>query len=99
MAHTPGPWEDACDSYGRVRHSRKYQCVYTTEKNAAGSTTRIITIASRIENEEDARLIAAAPDLLAACEFTIQWFTDAGYPHAAPIARLREAVAKAAPNE
>lgn len=57
-AHTPGPWDFACDSYGKVQHSRK-ACVFTTVTEPAGD--RLITIAARIDNWDDARLIAAAP--------------------------------------
>ena len=64
--HTPGPWEWACDSYGKVQHSRKYNCVFTTVKGNGGD--RLTSIAARIENSADARLIAAAPDLLEACK-------------------------------
>lgn len=58
--HTPGPWEFARDSYGKVRHSRK-ACVYTSIKGDGGDC--LATIAARIENWSDARLIAAAPEL------------------------------------
>ena len=63
--HTAGEWNRACDSYGRVQHSRKYDCVYTHIKGTTGGD-RIVTVAARIENGADANLIAAAPDLLAA---------------------------------
>ena len=53
--HTPGPWEYASDSYGKVRHSRK-ACVFTM--------TRTAPVAQRIENWADARLIAQAPAML-----------------------------------
>jgi hypothetical protein len=56
--HTPGPWEFAADSYGKVQHSRK-ACVYTTVKGSGGE--RLVNIAQRIENWHDAKLIAAAP--------------------------------------
>lgn len=59
--HTPGLWDRAADSYGKVRHSRK-ACVYTTVREPAGD--RIVTVAARIDNWADARLIAAAPELL-----------------------------------
>lgn len=62
---TPGEWTIACDSYGQVRHSRK-ACIYTTRKNTAGETVEIVTVAARIPNWADARLMKAAPKLLAA---------------------------------
>lgn len=63
--HTCGEWNQACDSYGKVQHSRKYDCVYTVIKaGTGGRAERIHTVAARIENGADARLIAAAPQLL-----------------------------------
>jgi hypothetical protein len=64
--HTAGEWNRACDSYGKVQHSRKYDCVYTHVKGNGGD--RIITVAARIENGRDADLIAAAPELLESCK-------------------------------
>lgn len=64
MKTTPGPWDFACDSYGKVRHSKK-ACVYSTFKGEGGE--HLQTIAARIPNWSDARLIAAAPDLFSAC--------------------------------
>jgi hypothetical protein len=63
-AHTPGGWDFACDSYGKVQHSRK-ACVYTTVIGPNGGE-QLVRVASRIDNWNDARLIAAAPDLLEA---------------------------------
>lgn len=51
------PWNYACDSYGKVRHSKK-ACVYTTIKGERGE--RIVSIAARIPNWADAKLIVAA---------------------------------------
>lgn len=62
---TLGPWHVACDSYGKVQHSRK-ACVYATKRNAEGETTEILNVAQRIENWKDAYVMAAAPDLLQA---------------------------------
>lgn len=64
--HTPGPWQFAADSggstpcLGHVRHSKK-ACVYRPENMG--------TIASHIANWDDARLIAAAPELLEALNY------------------------------
>jgi hypothetical protein len=57
-----GVWQTACDSYGRVRHSRKYDCVYTNIKGNGGD--RLVTVAARIENNADAQAIAAVPLML-----------------------------------
>lgn len=57
---TPGEWSHACDSYGKVRHSRK-ACVYTVVNMPGGE--RIVTLAARIPNWEDARVMTAAKDM------------------------------------
>ncbi len=67
---TPGPWNWACDSYGKVQHSKKYDCVFTTVKGQGGD--RLATIAARIENPANARLIAAAPELMSLAEFILR---------------------------
>jgi hypothetical protein len=54
---TPRPWSFACDSYGKVQHSRK-ACVYGTEAGNGGD--RIHTVAGRIERWDDAKLIVTA---------------------------------------
>lgn len=62
--HTPGPWDFCADSqYSSkclrgVQHSRKSAIHSSTEGRP--------TIASHVGNWADARLIAAAPDLLEA---------------------------------
>ena len=65
--HTPGPWDLACDSYGKVRHS-KMACVF---KSGGGPT-----VAARISNWEDARLIAAAPAMLEALQAVVVAFEN-----------------------
>lgn len=67
---TAGPWEWACDSYGKVQHSQKYDCVYASVEEAKG--TRIVRIASRIENNANARLIAAAPAMYEALKYALE---------------------------
>lgn len=69
MATTAGNWQWACDSYGKVRHSRK-ACVFTTVKGGTGGD-QLVTVAGRIENWEDAKLLAAAPELLTAARLAI----------------------------
>ena len=66
MGYTKGPWNFACDSYGKVRHSRK-ACVYSRFTNATGERLVLVDVAKQIPNWDDAHLIAAAPDLLEAC--------------------------------
>jgi hypothetical protein len=60
---TGGVWNVACDSYGRVQHSKK-ACVYTKVQGPTGGDL-LVTVAARIENWQDAKLIAAAPAMRA----------------------------------
>ena len=62
ITNPKGSWSSACDSYGKVQHSRKYDCVYTNVKGTGGD--RLVTIAARIENHQDAKTIAAVPLML-----------------------------------
>lgn len=105
---TEGKWNHACDSYGKVQHSRKYDCVYSTIKGDGGM--RLVTVAARIENGQDAKLMAAAPELYAACyeAFDLVARVRCAYPeHASKEAydaavkleeTLREALRKAETN-
>lgn len=62
---TQGEWSVACDSYGKVRHSKK-ACVYTNVRQPGGDL--LVTVAARIPNWADAKLMAAAKEMLAALE-------------------------------
>lgn len=72
---TDGKWEFACDSYGKVLHSKK-ACVYSPLKGPNGEILQ--TVASRIENWADARLIAASKELLS----SLKQIRDARDEHA-----------------
>lgn len=80
-SHTPGKWDFACDSYGKVRHSRK-ACVYTRMMTPTGEV--FVHVASRIPQWEDARLIAAAPELLYALQLLMCWKMRDGSPYCCP---------------
>jgi hypothetical protein len=73
---TPGKWSHACDSYGKVRHSKK-ACVFTVIKDN-GKSERIATVAARISNFEDAKLMAAAKELYEALKW-MNHVTEGGY--------------------
>lgn len=86
--HTPGPWEvyDGHDGhFAQMRES------YITHDNGTG--TARITVARMIDcgydNSADARLIAAAPDLLALLKEIV------AEPWGFPKARILDAIAKA----
>ena len=72
--HTPGPWEAR---WGTVRYAGQQQhlnrCVIGTPKNERGASFVTATITGPFAGEKstaeaNAALIAAAPDLLAACQ-------------------------------
>ncbi len=63
---TNGDWGYACDSYGKVQHSRK-ACVYTVLHGKGGD--RIVTVAARIPNWADARIMAAAKEMYKALKY------------------------------
>lgn len=98
--HTPGPWNVYKNEYvsaPRVKH---------VSPTIADCTSRLIPILERLAN---ARLIAAAPELLAACNQLVDTFfgwvagrcpyCDAGTPNdhdrACPIGMAIAAIAKA----
>jgi hypothetical protein len=84
-AHTPGPWTVG---FGAT------DCRWPQVESGDGVIAR--TYGSR--DEENARLLAAAPDLLAACKQTLAWF-ESGPPISEPYGIvtdwLRFAIAKA----
>jgi hypothetical protein len=66
MSHTPGPWEWNREETA-MQEFRGYSVDYPSD--AYGPGTRLVLIPPEVlQNEDDARLVAAAPDLLAALE-------------------------------
>jgi hypothetical protein len=68
--HTPGPWTQYRDSRGNVRIQGNVQggpVAFIEEMNNTGGTE---------QDHANARLIAAAPDLLAACQEIIDGMVD-----------------------
>ena len=95
MAHTPGPWRFMTDSTG------EYLAVFA---NVQGGTKVICPV--KIADEADARLIAAAPDLLAAlkeCSFRLATLVaasgDFSDVHAKALDAATAALAKAEGRE
>ena len=74
LSTTKGEWGHACDSYGKVQHSKK-ACIYTTVKEKTGE--RIVNVAARIENWADAKIMAASKELYAALKYMNH--VDEGY--------------------
>ena len=65
MTRTPGPWKVAENLFGSTASYEVYTNIET--KSGKGGYTRICQITPR-DQKANARLIAAAPDLLAATE-------------------------------
>jgi hypothetical protein len=91
---TPGTWDFASDSYGKVRHSRK-ACVFTTLTTSKGD--QLVTIAARIPNWADARLMAASKDLYTALKDLVELLPKIGLLPSvdSPIARAYDAAQRA----
>lgn len=92
-AHTPGPW--SVDKGGAIRGAKVY-------KYARGNNTRQLALAclhddlGPDEREANARLIAAAPALLEACEAALEIMDPRGPREQLVIAAvLRSAIAAA----
>ena len=89
-AHTPGPW-----------HSMEFSDVVTSQSGwvvARGGPVGGSRPAADEEVWANARLIAAAPDLLEACITAIDWLADKGVdPNHSEAKRIRAAIAKAEP--
>ena len=98
--YAPGPWEVWTD---KANDGTPYIRVYQRTPDDEHITICTMGISDGeawggyVGEEEDARLIAAAPDLLAACERLLRW---ASWPHAEEdIAAARAAIAKAKAKE
>jgi hypothetical protein len=93
---TPGPWE--------VRLSPalvKTRCIVHETRNGTRLLSRHVATVSvhgpDAENEANARLLAAAPELLAACKRAVEWLDNGpgGTGMDAACAHVRAAIAKA----
>lgn len=92
-AHTPAPWR--ADDYG-VRDVGGYICWIHKPHRYEGQDERYQKEVA--ERRADARLIAAAPDLLAACQgaiAAIDNYPDRQHPMTASEIILRAAIVKA----
>ena len=69
MSHTPGPWEIEFDEYGG------YDCI-TKGWHVKSKNQPIVTVdnGDGPNGEDNARLIAAAPDLLICCKNLVEQF-------------------------
>ena len=92
--HTPGPWH-------RGNLTGSWVSVITPDNESGGSLTIAqVHVPARgplraMVGPSNARLIAAAPDLLAACAFTLDQFTQPYPRYDDALTTLRAAIAKA----
>ena len=73
--HTPGPWQ--CIEYPKVfsiNAQSKRQIAIMTEHHGDEPMTPMSQFKRSKQDEKDARLIAAAPDLLLACKAALEAF-------------------------
>ena len=70
--HTPGPW--------RVEQNGRASIIICMRDGKAYSFTIAETFGYKEERESNARLIASAPDLLAACKRVAEWGKVHGTP-------------------
>lgn len=95
-APTPGPWK-VVESPAAVKN----RCIVRKERQGTCLLSRHIATVSvhgpDAENEANARLLAAAPDLLAACQRALEWLvvSPGGASIAETCAAVRAAIAKA----
>jgi hypothetical protein len=90
--HTPGPWR--VEPYRGVREDGRV--VVEVFGNASAPVASFLVLAdgevSTANGKEDANLIAAAPELLAACRTILDWLPSHAQRERA---QVREAIAKA----
>ena len=102
MTHTPGPWRVRCV----VDRGRDLEGTDKCFRIAAGTESwrenMVVALSfdrdygypeGGIQNEANARLIAAAPELLEACRLVVAWLTSFSMPPTSTIAEKQEHLA------
>jgi hypothetical protein len=89
--HTPGPWQCSLFAHG---HAMVSTTAFADKPCSDGGPDKVgpLPIKPSVEN---ARLIAAAPELLAACESFLRQFDESGTVGIETIDAARAAIAKA----
>ncbi len=85
VTHTPGPWSYFHDSCTQCESEGKAEYIVMGPPDGHHG---------QFSNEADARLIAAAPDLLEACDAALHWITDIDNANRT-VKQLRAAISKA----
>jgi len=83
--HTPGPWEKATIGIG----TNSKQVVWLGE-----NTGKQVQVIGTGRDHANARLIAAAPDLLEQCKFLERMLVTTGHHSSNKLAKVREVLAK-----
>jgi hypothetical protein len=94
--HTPGPWHTGdINEHGAITiysdESNYVASAYLARWSSAWTPEETLHSPDNVEAVANAHLIAAAPDLLAACEAYIEWRADMEVIQE----RMRAAIAKA----
>ena len=92
--HTPGPWHYSEVIQGRDQYYRQIRADFKIAEVHACHSGVAGTKEGRAEDEANARLIAAAPELLAQCKFLERMLVTTGHYSSNKLAKLREVLAK-----
>ena len=107
VSHTPGPWYDWGDDEvpsgipvieigaGMIGEPNRKQIAYVQPSDAGDDDEGFPLFEQTPEDRANARLIAAAPDLLEALETICEKLTRAGAANSKPFVDARAALAKA----
>jgi hypothetical protein len=87
--YTPGPWIIE----GPTKNSESYDCYYVT--NQGGTPIAELSHLSMPENEANARLIAAAPNMYEAIKEYLEWGAMTGSDRDLLECKFRAAISKA----
>lgn len=94
--HTPGPWHVVMSDNATPIINHEHGFDWTDPQ---GLDSRVCAMPAEIMQSynslPNARLIAAAPDLLRALEWMVQRADEGGYPDGRCLAEARAAIAKA----
>jgi hypothetical protein len=86
--HTPGPWDDGHHYQGQL-------AIQADNGRLVALCGRLALDEAQLENQANARLIAAAPELMEALSLLVAGIEDSVSPTFVPLAKARDAIAKA----
>lgn len=97
IKHTPGPWHYGDEHVNR----REFNCFSIGNGACSVAQVAVYPAISRDEAKANARLIAAAPDLLEACQTMLRLAEglDLGESNSDEVEQLRDAITKAQGGE